>query len=577
MRTHIVVGESFRRHHQQRRFSAKGFASQRHARRGVILFVVLIVIAILSLAAYSYSQLMFSEYRGSHVNGRLIQARTFADSGVDAIRMFLVQEAATDAPEGTYDNPERFQGVLVRDSDLDNGRGRYAVVAPLIEEGQLGGVRFGLEDESTKLNLNTLIAADKIMEGAGQQLLMSLPGMTEDIADAILDWLDEDDEPRELGAEIDEYATLDPPYAPKNGPLQSVEELLLVRGVTPWLLFGADANRNGMIDQSELQSAADGGPVTEDGEPNRGWSAYLTLYSMERNLTPEGELKINLNENDLEKLHEQLSAVFPAEWVTFIIAYRQNGPYTGTNTATFLLGDAVSYGVVPSGELVLSVDAGNGVTAGQALYVTGVQAALEPAPKSGELDLKQPAKFPLKQVLDLVGQKVQVQFIGDQKKYVLDSPFVDAPLAYGAYLPLLMDYAAVNASPLIPGRININQASRTVLSGIPGITPEQVEEIIDRRTAETPELNTARRHETWILNEGIATLEEMKKLMPFMNAGGQVYRAQVVGYFDQGGPSCRVETVIDATQPKPRLLLWRELSHLGRGYPAETLGIEIRE
>ena len=27
--------------------------------------------------------------------------------------------------------------------------------------------------------------------------------MTEDVADAILDWIDEDDEPRELGAEVE--------------------------------------------------------------------------------------------------------------------------------------------------------------------------------------------------------------------------------------------------------------------------------------------------------------------------------------------------------------------------------------
>ena len=37
---------------------------------------------------------------------------------------------------------------------------------------------------------------------------MGLPGMTEDVADAILDWLDTDDEPRELGAEIEYYSGL---------------------------------------------------------------------------------------------------------------------------------------------------------------------------------------------------------------------------------------------------------------------------------------------------------------------------------------------------------------------------------
>ncbi len=61
--------------------------------------------------------------------------------------------------------------------------------------------------------------------------------MDVNIADAILDWLDPDDTPRENGAEVDYYAAQNPPYAPKNGPLDTIEELLLVRGVTPELLF----------------------------------------------------------------------------------------------------------------------------------------------------------------------------------------------------------------------------------------------------------------------------------------------------------------------------------------------------
>ena len=45
------------------------------------------------------------------------------------------------------------------------------------------------------------------------------------------------------GAESDYYGSLSPPYAPRNGPPVTIEELLLVRGVTPQLLFGLDAAR----------------------------------------------------------------------------------------------------------------------------------------------------------------------------------------------------------------------------------------------------------------------------------------------------------------------------------------------
>jgi len=61
----------------------------------------------------------------------------------------------------------------------------------------------------------------------------------EDPTDAILDWLDPDDEPRPDGAESDYYAGLETPYACKNGPMDSIEELLLIKGITPELFFNA--------------------------------------------------------------------------------------------------------------------------------------------------------------------------------------------------------------------------------------------------------------------------------------------------------------------------------------------------
>jgi hypothetical protein len=145
------------------------------------------------------------------------------------------------------------------------------------------------------------------------------------------------------------------------------------------------------------------------------------------------------------------------------------------------------------------------------------------------------------------------------------------------YLPLLMDNVSVNPSPVIPGRININQAPRTILAGIPGMTDEILEKIISNRTPEVTSEDRGRRYETWILTESVVTLDEMKQLIPYINAGGDVYRAQLVGYYDRLGPAARAEVVIDATESNPRIVQWRDLSYLGRGYSLETLGIEVSE
>jgi type II secretory pathway component PulK len=500
---------------------------------GMVLILVLVVVALLSLAALSFSQWMLAEREAADLALRQSQAQALADSGIEMARLFLALDPADqNQAGGWYDNPQYFRARLVRDDTDPRWRGRVGVLSPAVDDmGLRQGIRFGLEDESTKLNLNTLLLADEYAENGARQILMALPGMTEEIADAILDWIDPDNEPREYGAEADYYAMLDPPYLPKNGPLESIEELLLVRGVTPALLFGADANRNGMVDPDEPPAEAIEGVDNTDGVMDSGWSAYLTLYSMELNVRPDGRPKVYLNQDNMEQLYKELEQALGPTYATFIVAYRQNGPYTGSEP-------------------------------GQ----TGV---------TGQLDLAKPAKVKLTQVLDLVGVRVRVTFQGDDRPTVLESPFPDAPVISEAYMKLLMDNTTVNPSPLIPGRININQAPRVVLAGIPGMTPEILEEILTRRQKDPVDRPENRQYETWIYTEGIVTLAEMKALMPFITGGGHVFRGQFVGYFDGGGPSARVEAVLDATVRPARVLFWRNLSYLGRGYPLETLGIEL--
>ena len=152
---------------------------------------------------------------------------------------------------------------------------------------------------------------------------MALPSMTDEISDAILDWLDADDTPRDNGAESDYYASLTPPYAPRNGPIQSIEELLLVRGVTPQLLFGLDAAPMGLIEASP-DGTLDG-VDNSDGSMDHGWAAYFTLYSAESTSKSDGTAKINLNGNDLQKLYNDLKTALDENSAMFIVLYRAGG------------------------------------------------------------------------------------------------------------------------------------------------------------------------------------------------------------------------------------------------------------
>jgi hypothetical protein len=81
-------------------------------------------------------------------------------------------------------------------------------------------------------------------------------------------------------------------------------------------------------------------------------------------------------------------------------------------------------------------------------------------------------------------------------------------------------------------------------------------------------------YSVWPLIKGVVDLATMKSLEPYACTGGAVYRAQIVGYYDAGGPFARLEVLIDATQSPPAVLSWNNMGHLGQGYPLEMLGIE---
>ena len=131
---------------------------------------------------------------------------------------------------------------------------------------------FAVDDEGSKININT----------ANRDTLMKLPGMTSDVADAIIDWRDTDEQAGAGGAETEYYQSLQPPYRCKNGPFETAEELLLVKGITPELLYGYDTNHNGVLDEEEL--AAAGGSTldaSQDGSASpRGLLPFVTIYGV---------------------------------------------------------------------------------------------------------------------------------------------------------------------------------------------------------------------------------------------------------------------------------------------------------
>jgi type II secretory pathway component PulK len=169
------------------------------------------------------------------------------------------------------------------DSYDDAWSGWHALELPQDSTGgqRLGQAWWRLTDESARMNVNL----------ASSDVLSRTEGLDQAAVASILDWIDEDDTPNPDGAENEYYASLSPAYACRNGPLESLEELAFVKGITGELYFGArPAEPLEALDDLALGQAG----ATGDEDGAAGLSELLTVYGDDRinlNTAPAGVLK----------------------------------------------------------------------------------------------------------------------------------------------------------------------------------------------------------------------------------------------------------------------------------------------
>ena len=566
-------------------------------RQGSVLLIVLVIVAVLTLATYNYTQQMLTDYEATMKSGADIQAREAADSGVEYVAT-LLGNRTDPALENLMHNPNLFMGKVVMPSGRQRGSVRFSIIAPVEHSLAGNSIRYGLMDESAKLNLNLLLQM-KLDDDQIHTMMMNIPGMTIEIADAILDWIDTDDTKRTYGAESETYEGFTPPYHAKNGPLESLDELLMVQGVTPALLYGEDANRNGLLDPNENDGDASPPLDNQNGVLDLGWVAFLTAYGRESNLRADGRKKIHLNNGLLTDLYDELEEEFGEPTAKFVIAMRMNGPETnnqnsngnqnnnnnddsdagagggnnkggGGNQGGNRGGGGGNGGGLNSSSTAKGAN-NNANSAMQGLAKGLAEGALSPGGKvtRGGIDITAGGSNQITSLWSLFGVTSKVDVNGNSQ--ILKSPWPDDPNQLNSVLPTLLDTLSTTNDEFLEGRININQARREVLMGVPGLDEELVEKIVQAQKLDAngqPSLEVIMQHNTtgWLYFEGIVDLPTMQKLDPYFTARGDVYRAQVLGFADGGGPVTRLEAIVDGTQNPPRVIFQRDLNDLGHGY-----------
>lgn len=255
--------------------------STRHPARvqaSVLVIVLWIAFGLIVLAVY-FAHSMSLELRGAQNRYTSLQAEHAATAAARYVTYILTTHGTNGImPNLTQNLPEfRTTGVPV-------GEAYYWLIGRNDLQSNPGRASFGLVDEASKLNLNT----------ATVEMLEALPGMTAELAAAIVDWRDEDGDPTESGAEDEVYARLTPPRRAKNAAFETVEELRLVQGATLEILYGEDTNLNGVLDLNE--NDGDNSPPADnrDGRLDPGILEYVTVYSRQPNTTPAGSSRVNI-------------------------------------------------------------------------------------------------------------------------------------------------------------------------------------------------------------------------------------------------------------------------------------------
>lgn len=209
--------------------------------------------------------------------GDRIQAHYLALAGIERAKAVLYhdclsrRDTATSHTGRVYDDPQDFRDIAL-------GRGHFSVLRPPMGD-EAGPVVFGVSDEESRLDVNTATTNE----------FSQLPGMTSDVAAAIIDWRSDTNAPVVGGAGRDYYANLQPPYECRNGPLQTVRELLMVRGVTSGELLGED---NEDTSGSEELSSELGGFL------DSGWASAFTVESTDKNVSSDGKDRVNIQNAD---------------------------------------------------------------------------------------------------------------------------------------------------------------------------------------------------------------------------------------------------------------------------------------
>ncbi len=225
-------------------------------KRGAVLLLVLATVALFTVMVVNFSADQGLDIELAYNFRDSAQAQYIARSGIEAAKAILKKD------DQAYDSEDEEWGDFPE----------FAMAASAYLEGPV--FTGSLTDESGKFDLNSLgLQNDQENSAFRRDQFMRLLevlelDMTEseksELAASIKDWVDTDDEETDSGAENEYYQFLDRPYECKNAPMDSPEEILLVKGMKPEYFYGTE-NHEGL---RKYVTAGKGGTININTAPD---------------------------------------------------------------------------------------------------------------------------------------------------------------------------------------------------------------------------------------------------------------------------------------------------------------------
>ena len=294
----MVKGLKMRSRGQFSSFKFVGKSIALSNKKGVVALVLVIWIMVILLALvgeFSYS--MRTEMKITRNFKEEEEAYQLALAGIEQAKIELLSVRDL---RSAYVNEDDVL-VFFNESDTNDTEGEETERSNQLGRGSF---EYTIIDEDGKVNINTAKVEQL------RRLFLDSGVDTEEVStivDSILDWRDENSLHRLNGAEEDYYTSLERPYSCKDGPFSTIEELLLVKGMTPEIYFGS-AHDNVTPEDQEAEESEE-----EDDESYSGIAGYLTV---------KGSELININTAQLPVLEATLGAVVADN----IMIQRENGP-----------------------------------------------------------------------------------------------------------------------------------------------------------------------------------------------------------------------------------------------------------